>query len=439
MRLPMLILGERVLPALPCGHIPLCLPAPARSKKGGKGDGGKKPAKGQAGQGKQTPGAIGTPTPGTKGKPTPATPKTPRETLPPEPVKATPAKPTTAPTAPAAKPEPAQPVPAKPVPVAPVPAEEVDGDDAEVDTPAAKTACRGGLRGVRDVFPDRWTIATHDDVRHIHCDSALDVVELTRPTNRENIRTKRLWDGVIPSPTHRDITGWGPRYWGKAASLAQFKDMLTETNPEGADLIRNLIAGLEHTAPPAVEIRRRSQWKDDGDEVDVQRMRNGELDRMWWGSTRSHRTVNPIVKIYVDNMASWIVDAKDLFWCGAAAAAAAELAERAGWRVELISIASSNHGDVTACSTWTVKRSNEPLDLESIAASLCTSSALRTAHFAMQEMTLTPRSSVIGGVTFQKPSFVTEEDVWMHGANSEHEAKAQVLNALEQLKKRTEA
>ena len=94
-----------------------------------------------------------------------------------------------------------------------------------------------------------------------------------------------------------------------------------------------------HVINPPTSIQRTARWsEDDGDEVDLDRLRRGQP--YWRASHRDHRPGPLSVTIVIDTAADKDVESIKLLWKGAAVACLTEILEKAGYRVEIWSICS---------------------------------------------------------------------------------------------------
>lgn len=270
-------------------------------------------------------------------------------------------------------------------------------------------------------------------------DGLLDVLELPRPSRNVSHVVARLWEG------HDDGTpsGWS----GAASTLKEFAAYVAKGDPKAAERIRQLRDKMSLEVPPAKEIRRRSRWQDDGDEYDRDRAMNGDLERAWWGSAKMQRPSSPIVRVIVDICYGSGVHAETLFWSGAVAAAFADIAEEAGWRVEIVARAASSSTFKTGYSArgiearWIVKDSSSPTDLNTVAASIANAAAFRIGGFALwcaaggfYNATLT---GSFGHCHNYRPDDMVEQDVFIPTIYSSGQAEAILRTAIAALNNRT--
>lgn len=138
---------------------------------------------------------------------------------------------------------------------------------------------------------------------------------------------------------------------------------------EGADKIANFAGQLE--VPKLSSVRRRPKWCDQGDSVDMDRVRAGQLDQAWRRTTRQLGGQPPRIVIAVDSIASGGKDADQMFWQGAAAAALGDALVAAGYVVKCISGFRGRNGcGDTMDVQVTVKEYSAPWSLADAASSL---------------------------------------------------------------------
>lgn len=256
-------------------------------------------------------------------------------------------------------------------------------------------------------------------------DSVLDILDLPKPGFTRHHTIERIW-------THGGAPGKGfKKEWaGSASTVAGFRDHVLRGNPAAAERIRVLRDRLIANVPPPVEIRRRSRWRDDGDEIDRDRMMSGDLDRAWWGTERRARTGNPVLRVFVNVSFNCEVKPEVLFWNGAVAAAVADIAERAGWRVEIIGTAAAHNtefcGKGNSRTSWVVKNAGDPMDLDAIGASLADAAAFRIVGFAGWLAAAAKFGKVLNGhlgfADMTPPEECTAEDVYIYGVTYEQAA-----------------
>lgn len=167
--------------------------------------------------------------------------------------------------------------------------------------------------------------------------------------------------------------------------------------PEGVRKVREALRDIH--VPAAMTVRRRAQWADDGDELAMERIYQGQPESAW--RRIAPRTVaGPRhVRIRVDVSASAATPANAFFWPGAAALALSDALENAGYSTEILACAST-HGAYEGSNRDAhvevkVKDHRERLNLSRLAAILCHVGTLRVGLFAAL---LSPERKTTGGL-----------------------------------------
>lgn len=139
---------------------------------------------------------------------------------------------------------------------------------------------------------------------------------------------------------------------------------------EGIDIVLAMIENIENhiTLPKPKNIKRRGVWsEEDGDEISVDRLRNGDA---YWRKMQKREVLGAqtisvffTVNAPVNCQSSW------LFWRGVAAIVLTHLLENAGYRVELFAVRHAmdayKDGD-SAFMSCCLKQSQQPVDIASI-------------------------------------------------------------------------
>lgn len=144
--------------------------------------------------------------------------------------------------------------------------------------------------------------------------------------------------------------------------------LIREGWDEGVKLMDSVAGSVD--IPTPLSIRRRNVWSDHGDEVDMQRVWQGQLDTAW------RRVAKPLgmgpkrVRVVIDSIASAGVEPEQMRWRGVAAMKLADALINAGYSVQVESAFKGN--DTDDGKEWVarviVKEYTAPLDLSSLAA-----------------------------------------------------------------------
>jgi hypothetical protein len=138
---------------------------------------------------------------------------------------------------------------------------------------------------------------------------------------------------------------------------------------KGVDLMEEVSKDIVLPAPRT--IRRVQRWMDRGDELDMQSVWNGNIERAWRGTTRDYRSGPQRIRILIDAIESGGMDAKSMRWKGVAALKLADALTEAGYSVQIESVihcpCSSKDSRKFKCRII-VKEYTAPADLLTLAA-----------------------------------------------------------------------
>lgn len=136
--------------------------------------------------------------------------------------------------------------------------------------------------------------------------------------------------------------------------------------------------------------RRRRTFGDEGDELDIEKVYNGDLDTCW---TRTEKiefdTTHKFVTLFIENGAAWNENVTSSFWRAAVAVFLTRELERAGKSVKIV-VGSCARGALKTSNkklaqSMTVKEYNQHVSLERVAA-MTHLGFFRTVSFALFHM-----------------------------------------------------
>jgi hypothetical protein len=180
-------------------------------------------------------------------------------------------------------------------------------------------------------------------------------------------RNADVWECI--AGLHND--GAEPSWWGVRDRAAA----IDAVNNGWADGVKRLFDAMGHIEAPApTSIRRRKARGDFGDEIDMQAVYAGTLDRAW--RTRQRKTVQHArtVSIVMQVGAVSEIHAEQMFWRGAACVVLADALTQAGYNVEIngySACAGLGPDDVDVTLLFPIKASTDPLDVAAIASVVC--------------------------------------------------------------------
>lgn len=186
-----------------------------------------------------------------------------------------------------------------------------------------------------------------------------------------------------------------PAQWGRGGLCSDRPDINTQAairDAMAAPLFPAGVARIERlskliNAPTPVSVRRVAKRRAEGDELDMQRVWQGDLDHAWRRMEREARVGPARVLIAVDASVAGGAHADVLAWRGVAALALAEALYGAGHSVQIDSV----HTSMTACEPRdrfrcdvTVMAAGEHLDTHKAASLLASSLLARGVLYNLQ-------------------------------------------------------
>jgi hypothetical protein len=140
--------------------------------------------------------------------------------------------------------------------------------------------------------------------------------------------------------------------------------------PEGLDLVQEMLFELRNVtgqARPRSRVRRGRWSADDGDEIDVDRLRAGQ--DCWRQTVREERDAPQTLCLVFSLTTSAAYDSEEVLWRGAVAIVLADLLEACGYRVELWAATYTQRAYYDGADAFIaakLKGSASPLDIASL-------------------------------------------------------------------------
>ena len=167
---------------------------------------------------------------------------------------------------------------------------------------------------------------------------------------------------------------------GAPVTIKRVTDWLRGGWPEGVVKIKQALGEIK--MPTLTDIRRKGVWGDTGDELSVDRLYSGQMDRCWRDSKRGVVRRPPPLHIFCDISVNCHGDA--LFWRGAVQCAFAEAAVAVGHRVcleQVINIEGLTRSGSGFLSVTRIKDYDAPLNPAAMAAIGASVASLRLTDF----------------------------------------------------------
>ncbi len=159
-----------------------------------------------------------------------------------------------------------------------------------------------------------------------------------------------------------------PRWVGRTVrSITSLERMLKEPWEEGMRMFDKMLAEIDTHSFRPVSMRRRACWSpDEGDEINLDRLRAGQ--DFWRTSHRESTTGSPLVTIGIGLATPGSKHWTECMWRAVAAVALTKLLEDAGYRVQLLGVwrtsgVYNRREDGGVCTAVELKRESDPLDL----------------------------------------------------------------------------
>lgn len=249
-------------------------------------------------------------------------------------------------------------------------------------TPAAPTPAAPTIRNGREVFRDATNVASKQQAFSPAPDD-----EVSYSVDRSDFR---LFDSVEeyrllqPSAANRgtleacfadDRRDANSSKW-YGVTPGQIVGTLRDGWTEGAARLSEL---SEHvlSASSAESIRRQIVRGSEGDDLDIHRVYCGGLDTAWTKRKRASRTAPPTITLVSILGCAFSIEADRLFWRGAAMAKLSDILQEAGYNVEILAVLAafglckSQDARSLVGHVIPVKRADMPLDICSVATTIC--------------------------------------------------------------------
>ena len=208
------------------------------------------------------------------------------------------------------------------------------------------------------------------------------------------------------------------------------------------DAVRAFADRLEAPEPKSIQ-RRRARRLDEGDEIDVERFRLQRRADCWEEMRREHRLAPRVLRLGIATNVNGGARPEDLLYRGAAAVAYAEIAERAGYQVEIVGVATcSQLWKFAPKRRWVsaidIKPPGCPLDVSAVAFALCEIAfhRLGTMLARAREMDGTIRHPGWGRTEQLSPDEIAElrlTEVANYGIKTREQAEAWLKDAIKRL------
>lgn len=259
----------------------------------------------------------------------------------------------------------------------------------------------------------------------------------------------KVWD--LPPMPHersqhlkqRNALKFSRHFFGlSTGDESEARQVLTQGYKDGAKLVEALAKEITDEMPEPASRRRVKKWREDGDELNIDRYRLG-YDTPWRSMHRRLKRAPGLIEIVSTWGEGCGATVEQLKWSGAAALALTDLLEKADYSVELALVAAMADGATTSLVRVDLKQMGELVNLETLAAIAVYPPAWRLyglcafqlgPYSSGDDFNSHPHSTCFrhepNGMWNYRPNVMTLE---LHGCHNAANAKTQVLEALKQL------
>lgn len=247
------------------------------------------------------------------------------------------------------------------------------------------------------------------------CDWSL--ADLASAFNRPVAECNR---GVEAHNSPEAMAGYGSDWHAGITTRAQAEAIIERGWDEGAKRLAGLARDI---SPPTAKTRRRKPtWRDEGDELSIERAMAGEWDAAWRSSRRVWASGPSTVTLLTLWGGNAYCSADQLFWQGATAVVIADVLEDAGYSVRIVAGTPGRYydgGNKIGVNLVTLKEETEPMRVDAVASVMCHAGVFRSLGFrAMMMMPFAVGGGLgsrLGSLNEVKPQLASV-DRWPDGA-----------------------
>ena len=174
---------------------------------------------------------------------------------------------------------------------------------------------------------------------------------------------------------------------------------------DGVTRVRALARELRNAVPEAEDIGPMFKFCEEGDEIDVHRLWDGD-DNMWYGRDTGRRPAPRVVKLVAPHGGNCGLDNDELFWIGATTVVLTDLLEKAGYRVRITCYNAASHRTPAweNITETLIKESDEHLPMAHIATAMSLAGYFRTVGFRW-----TANAPLDPGSSYGRPRYIESD------------------------------
>lgn len=209
-------------------------------------------------------------------------------------------------------------------------------------------------------------------------------------TNVFDVPVHPLNAGIAPGLYSEMRSRRGGDWLGGLQDRFEAIELLRRGWGDGASRIESLRHEFE--VPAARSRKRRVEWRDNGEELSIERAIRGDWDNAWRSSRRVWAAGSQHIELHSLIGGSAVSSAEQLFWAGATCAVVADSLEASGYTVRIVATTATYIRDKRqqlgnqgyAMSRVTVKEADMPVRTDAVASVLCHAGTFRTLGFQVK-------------------------------------------------------
>lgn len=174
--------------------------------------------------------------------------------------------------------------------------------------------------------------------------------------------------------------------WLGAKNVNEVKEFVHEGWESGVKQLTKLSEKITTQLEPSLNFTRNKIWKDFGEEIDMQRVYSGQLDRAWLGFNKKRLTKkNKTITLYTRLGGNCNIVSEELFHQGATCLILTDILEKQDFRVEIVGWSHvTNLYSSKGKSLYTelsIKKPETPVNLNSLASVVALAGFYRVFYF----------------------------------------------------------
>lgn len=182
----------------------------------------------------------------------------------------------------------------------------------------------------------------------------------------EPMKHKQSWETAMGKHNQRED------WLGIPGGFEGVDKILKDGWPKAKKLLNELTLP---EVPEPESLRRKTVWGEDGDNIDLDRLREGRVEDCWSSRKRNIRRAPRTINLFADIGTDCGVEGDRVFYRGAAYLMFADMLEKAGYRVRIVAYQCLTSGwggpGTEDMIVQVVKEADMPVDVSALASVIC--------------------------------------------------------------------